>query len=1010
MPSVKENTGKAYWRSLREVENSPEFTEMLNREFPEAASEFPDGISRRRWMKLMGSSLAFAGIAGCRWEKTNIAPFEARPEGRIPGVPEFYATSIIAGGEPAHLLVSCYDGRPLKVEGNPEHPSCLGSSSQYAQATILNLYDPDRSEFPYQREGRQSFAREWEDFERFVKDFRRTSKRDRGKGFAVLLPEISSITLTAMMSRLKAEYPELATYQYSALQARREKKSLSDFYGTSVTAKYNVSAARIIACFDADLLQKFPSHLQHVRGYTERRDPNGEMNRLYIAESQLSLTGGMADHRLPYQSCKISNLLLRLEEILIGVDHPEKIKLDEKASRFVGAIAKDLEQNRGNSMVVVGDCQPEAAHIIAHRINRFLGNVGKTVILRKAKEATDIDSIESLVVDIERGQVKTLLMLGGNPVYDAPGSLRFKEALEQVECSIHLSQYLDETSLSATWHVPEAHPFECWGDLLSLDGEVCVTQPLISPLLNGRSMTEVLSLFVDDQRTPLQRVRESVAEAIPEARSDDGWLQLVHDGFSKQSVNAQVELMEPSMTEEEQNSLRESLRLPKDEPRELVFTASDTLYDGQFANNGWLQETPHSMTKITWDNAAILGPKTAEDLGLDHGDWVVIERNGAKVEIPVFILPGQARGSIGIAVGYGRLAAGNVGGDIEEGVDPVGKDVFPLISRVGESFVNDFTIEKVRAGESYEFATTQEHHAIDTAGMKEREDRIGILVREATIDEYKENPDIFKDDFPFPIKSLWEEPSYDNEAWGMSVDLNKCMGCNACVVACQAENNVPIVGRDQVRKGREMHWLRIDRYFSGDPEDPGVATQPVSCHHCENAPCEQVCPVAATVHSDEGLNDMVYNRCIGTRYCANNCPYKVRRFNFFNYHEKLEEPNRQLAELVMNPEVTVRSRGVMEKCTYCVQRIQSAKIEAGNEGRPIRDGDIKTACQSACAANAIEFGDLNARSKVAKAQADPRSYAMLAELNVKPRTTYMGRLRNPNLDLVESDVTPSHGT
>lgn len=958
-------------------------------------------------MKLMGSSLAFAGLAGCRWETSKIAPFAARPDERIPGKPEYFATSISIAGEPAHLLVTSYDGRPLKVEGNPDHPSCLGSSDQYAQASILSLYDPDRSDYPRQRDGGQAFSREWNDFERFAREFRRLGQGRGGEGFSVLLEPSTSVTLESMLVRLQVQYPHVQFYQHEATRGGREQRSLQRIYGKSLVSRYDVSSAQVIACFDVDLLQKYPGHLRHTREFAAKRDPAGEMNRLYVAESQFSVTGAMADHRLPRRSSQVALMLVRLEEILKR--SKADAQLDDETEVFLAALAEDLDGSRGSSIVAVGDGQPTEVHVVAHRINQHLGNVGKTITLRETTDSIVAGSIETLVEKIESDEVDTLLILGGNPVYDAPGHLRFEDALKEVKCSIHLSQYVNETSSVTTWHLPEAHPFECWGDLQSLDGDHCIGQPLIDPLLNGRSSTEVLALFVGDERTSLQRVREAVSDKLAGAMSEQGWRKIVHDGFSVPS-DASVKVFEATMSDADYRACVDGVRSLGSDSLELVFTESDTVFDGRYANNGWLQETPDSLTKLTWDNAALVGPRTAEDLELDHGDWIVIERNGSQVELPVFVLPGQARGSIGIAYGYGRTAAGNVGGLIEQDVAPVGASVFPLTMQIAESFVDDFTIQKVRPGETYEFATTQDHHAIDTVGLEERGQRVGQLVREAEVSDYRDDSHCFEDAHHHHPESLWEEPSYDDHAWGMAIDLNKCIGCNACVVACQAENNVPIVGRDQVRKGREMHWIRVDRYFNGDPDDPTVATQPVACHHCENAPCEQVCPVAATVHSDEGLNDMVYNRCIGTRYCANNCPYKVRRFNFFDYNEALEEPNRQLAQLVMNPEVTVRSRGVMEKCTYCVQRIQSAKITAGNEARPIQDGEIKTACQQACSSNAIEFGDLNSRSKVSKLHSDSRSYAMLSELNVKPRTKYLGRLRNPHPKLVDYDLTLQHGS
>ncbi len=516
-------------------------------------------------------------------------------------------------------------------------------------------------------------------------------------------------------------------------------------------------------------------------------------------------------------------------------------------------------------------------------------------------------------------------------------------------------------------------------------------------------------MLCEDPREAEQIVREAVATVLEGGLSDTQWNQLLHDGFQRKT-EFKPELVS---THVDRSAVLERLRLsgPMVPGIEVVFTTGDSVLDGCFANNAWLQETPEYLTKLTWDNAAIISPETASKLGIEHATLVRLQRNGNEISVPAFILPGQAADSIGLALGYGRRSAGVIGGMADQQIASVGIDVNPLRSWTSPNYVDD--VEVVPTTEKYEFATTQDHHSIDTVGLEETGRRVGELVRAGTLDEFQQHADFAQHvTHHNPLESLWNETSYEGHAWGMSIDLNKCIGCNACTVACQAENNIPVVGKEQVAKGREMHWLRIDRYFTGNVENPEVATQPVACHHCENAPCEQVCPVAATVHSDEGLNDMVYNRCIGTRYCANNCPYKVRRFNFFNYNKELEEPSRELVQLAINPEVTVRSRGVMEKCTYCVQRIQSVKIDAKNDRRPIRDGEIKTACQQACPTTAIEFGDLNdPNSQVAAAHADPRAYGMLAELNVKPRTKYLARIRNPHPALVkqESSSATEHG-
>ena len=722
------------------------------------------------------------------------------------------------------------------------------------------------------------------------------------------------------------------------------------------------------------------------------------MSRWYVAESQFSVTGAAADHRLPLRSGEIPLLLAHLEWLvrsLLGdtTDAPAIPPLGTKQEQFVRVLAGDLVEHRGSSLVAVGPSQPFVTHVLACLLNHHLGNAGKIVRYIREVHAIPTGSLVELAADIQSQTVDTLIIVGGNPVYDAPADVRFGEHLAKVTTSIRIGQYEDETSALCSWHLPEAHPFESWGDVLAGDGSINITQPLIEPLLAGRPAIEVLSALCDDRRSPERIVRDAIEQTLENELGDDTWRRVLHDGFLKEPAPFPPLAV---MGEPQTSAAQLYTSLPVDHGKELVFTPSSSTLDGRLANNGWLQESPDFLTKLTWDNAALLSPKTSAEWGIEHGQVVRLRTEAGELRAPVFVLPGQAEGSVGLAIGYGRTAAGLVGGHTAHGVPAVGVNASQLRSWQSPSIESEF--ELIPTDERVEFATTQDHHAIDTVGLEETGRRVGQLVREGSLAEYLHHPDFAQHltHHP-PLESLWTEPSYDGHAWGMSIDLNKCLGCNACLLACQAENNVPIVGKDQVARGREMHWIRVDRYFTGGVEDPQVATQPVACHHCENAPCEQVCPVAATVHSDEGLNDMIYNRCVGTRYCANNCPYKVRRFNFFDYNKELEQPSRQLAQLVINPEVTVRSRGVMEKCTYCVQRIQSVKIDAKNERRLIRDGEIQTACQAACPTRAIEFGDLNnPDSRVAAAHADPRAYGMLSELNVKPRTKYLARIRNPH--------------
>ncbi len=981
-----------YWRSLDELEGSAEFQAFVQREFPTAASEFPEGISRRRWMQIMGASFALASVAGCRWQTEKITPFAKRPENRIPGEPQQYATSIDLAGTIHPLLVTCHDGRPIKVEGNSEHPASRGSSDQFAQASILDLYDPDRSHELRLRQNRRTFAREWSDFESWGRDHFAKLARSKGRGLALLLEPTSSPVLKQSLRRLQSRFPECEVFEFASVSNEQRHLASQAVFGERLQTHFDLERARVILCLDEDLLRGHPSASRHAREFSTRRSPDGAwMNRLFVVESRLSVTGSNADHRLPVRSSEIGTFLVDLErELTRAQQHGNRdTSTYSYREQFLCALAEDLLHHGGESAIAVGAHQSAAVQAKVHRLNHQLGNIGKTVHYTcDARGIDNAGTLPDLVQRIQRKAINTLLVLGGNPVYTSPLDSGFAEAIGRVEHSIHLSRYLNETSQLSEWHLPETHPFESWGDVRGDDGVYSACQPLMSPLLGGRSALQVVSWIAQDSRDPQQLIRRSAAQELG-ALSDKQWRRLLHDGFQ---IGSEYRRILPTITSEV--TVFEPQR-PTD-GLEVVFHPSDAVYDGVFANNGWLQETPDPLTKLTWDNVALIGPGTAADLGVEHGMVIELAGRARSIRLPAFIMPGQADGSIAVALGYGRTAAGMVGGDLERSVAPVGTNANRLRSMKALHVENGVRVKVTK--ERHDLATTQDHHAIDTVGLEERGTRVGELVRGGTLDEYRQHPDFAQHQVHHPpLESLWEEKSYDGHAWGMSIDLNKCIGCNACTVACQAENNVPVVGKDQVLRGREMHWIRMDRYFSGDEENPDVTHQPVACHHCENAPCEQVCPVAATVHSDEGLNDMVYNRCVGTRYCANNCPYKVRRFNFFDYNEQLSEPGRELTQLIINPEVTVRSRGVMEKCTYCVQRIQNVKIDAKNDRRAILDGEIKTACQQACPSQAIEFGDLNdPNSRVAQAHADSRAYGMLAELNVKPRTKYLARITNPH--------------
>ena len=1028
--------GARYVRSFDEVADAPRFRQWLHREFPQSAEDFPEGLSRRRWLQLMGAGLTMAGAAGCRWQDEDLVPMAIRSAERLPGVPLTFATAWELGGVGRSLLVTSVDGRPVKIEGNPDHPGGSGGSSAFDQAMILDLYDPDRSRGPAARgEGGLFEDRRWEEAHAVLRE-----KLGDGTGVRFLAPPTSSPTIRRVRDGLASSLPNARWVEYSPVSRDEVTAGAKLAFGKPLRVRADLTHANVILTLDADPLGDDPDHILHTRAWAARRTPeDGPMNRLYAVESQFSQTGTAADHRYPLASTRIPQFLAQIErEVERRLGGGKK-----PVASFVDAVASDLAANRGKSVVLCGHRQPAAVHAHVHRLNGLLGNLGKTVSLTEEPAAvggggterpTHAAAIKTLTDEMRSGAVKTLVVLRGNPAYDAPADVRFAEALAKVPLSVHFGTYRDETARLCTWHLPATHPLESWGDVLGWDGTHTIQQPLIAPLFGGKTDAELVSWLTDaTPKSGYELTRATFDEAV--GGGEDAWKTAVHDGFVAGTAFAPVaadvtgdapDLPPPTAGE----------RDGRPGELELVFTVSESVYDGRFANNGWLQECPDYLTKLVWDNAAILGPSTAAELGVGFGDLLTITVGGVADTLPVYVLPGQARGSIGVALGFGRTAAGVVGGNVGAGLDEeiasVGTDVYPL--RPGGAWViPGVTVEKIPG--DYHLVTTQDHHAIDQTGRKQLVERVPELIREGTLEQFEEHPDFAEElVHHVPLESLWQAHEYEGHRWGMAIDLSKCTGCNSCVVACQSENNVPVVGKDQVGRGREMHWLRMDRYFTPnlvgedgerrgefqaedimDPaafDNASAVGQPLMCVHCENAPCEQVCPVAATVHDAEGLNVMIYNRCVGTRYCSNNCPYKVRRFNWLNFNKRYEDANVDLAGMVLNPEVTVRSRGVMEKCTYCVQRINYVKIEAKNAtvdagGGPVRieDGAIVTACQQACPAGAITFGDLADRSSQARRlHENPRAYKMLSELNTRPRTAYLARIRNPHPALAQGEA------
>jgi molybdopterin-containing oxidoreductase family iron-sulfur binding subunit len=1042
---------KKYWRSLDELADTPLFREFVEREFPQQAEGWNDPVERRTFMKLMGASLALAGLSGCVFQPPEkIVPNVKQPEEHVPGKSLFYATAAPVFGVATPVIVRSNECRPTKIEGNPEHPTNWpvdfppkdpvrdprGSSATdiFTQASLLNLYDPDRSPTPTFREQIST----WTTFVGAMRSALDEVRSGTGQRIRFLTESIISPTLGAQMKDLLAALPQAKWHQYEPANRDNARRGAEMVFGQPVNTTYRFDLAQRVLSLDCDFLAPtFPGYLRYSREFIARRritETNREMNRLYVVETTPSNTGAMADHSWEVKPSEF-------EAIAKTIATGAGTQIGTAASvnlAWIEPLVRDLQQHKGASIVLAGDNQPPLIHALAHAMNDALGNFGKTVFYTDPIEVESVDhrtSLQQLVTDIDGGLVDLLVIIGGNPVYNAPVDLKFLEKLQKIKLRVHLSEYKDETSEWCHWHIPAAHYLESWGDTRSYDGTVTIMQPLIEPLYEGKTAYELLAVFSDKpDRKPYEIVKSywqkqrsaspasapspSPAPATPAPAPspspsgdfENWWRKTIHDGFVPDSAFKPKTVALNSGWASQQTPAQQSAA----GGFELVFRTDPSIYDGRFANNGWLQELPRPLTKVTWDNVAVVSPNSAKQLtGNDNNGGAVKGREhyvpvvnittpqGQSVDAPLWIMPGQPDGVITVHLGYGRRLAGKVGsGEIGMGAQKqiVGFDAYQIRTSFAPWFIPDVKVRRVTG--DHLLATTQLHFNLEDPEFSTEERDVvrsqtleQFLHGEAHEDEKHEHPSLYPD---YPYQN--QDENTPNYAWGMAIDLNNCIGCNACTVACQSENNIPVVGKQEVVRSREMHWIRVDTYFSGfDANHPeGTNFMPVPCMHCENAPCEPVCPVHATVHSAEGLNDMVYNRCVGTKYCSNNCPYKVRRFNFFLYQD-WDTPTYQL---MRNPDVSVRSRGVMEKCTYCVQRIQNGKIQAELEDRKVRDGDIVTACQAVCPTEAIVFGDVNdPNSRVSKLKRSERNYSLLGELNTRPRTTYLSQLKNPNPEI-----------
>ena len=1073
-PSAGELTGPKYWRSLDDLAGTPGFKAQLGREFPEGAAEL-DGVDRRHFMKIMAASFAFgaAGLAGCRRPERNILPFGTSVEGVIPGLPQYYATAMPVRKWAIPLLAETHQGRPTKLEGNPTYTPHGGAASMLAQASVLDLYDPDRST-AHTKGGAVLKA---DAVNALLASIGGNHAATQGAGLAFLADESSSPTRARLVAGLKTKFPRATWAEFEPVADEPPASAAQASFGVNVKPVYHFAKAKRIVSLDCDFLHSEAGSLYYARGFAQGRrvakkgDP---MNRLYVAESGLTLTGSMADHRLRIASSHMLALASKLAAVLVPATRdmlaPYASGLDVN-QKWVDECAADLLAHRGESLIVAGAHLPAEVHAIAYGLNEILGGVGKTVDFVRVP-ASGASSISDLAAAIKAGSVKTLVILGGNPAYNAPADLDWPSLQKSVGEVIRLGYYADETSAVSpnVTHLAAAHYLESWGDARTADGTIVPVQPMIMPLFGGLTQNEVIARIAGETNADPYALVYAGISGRAGADAEKTMRRFLHDGLLAGSAYEKVAVK--FSREGVEKLFRDPVKSPafSKDNLEVRFVKDYKMDDGRCANNGWLQECPDPITKLSWDNVIQVSPKLGKELGIDpkgsllqvarkeENEFIAGKENshvfeltvgGRKIRGPVHIQPGLSNYTVIVALGYGRTVTGHVGKD-------AGFSAYPL--RTSSAMHIATGAKLTDTGARMLLANTQEHWS-----MEGRD-----IVREANFEganSYQENPAYVKTigmeaHSPSIVgeagekmtpqqratliprgNSLYVTPQFDgHHQWGMSIDLNTCIGCNACVVACQAENNIPIVGKEQVMRGREMHWIRLDRYYSSGtadgaafggegnrelPEDPQISLQPMTCVHCELAPCETVCPVNATVHDDEGLNVMAYNRCIGTRYCANNCPYKVRRFNFFDWNQRSLDQlymsqlapfgTPELVKMVKNPEVTVRMRGVMEKCTYCVQRIQNGKIQhkvkMAQAGRPgdvmVPDGSIKPACAQTCPVDAIAFGNiLDPNSAVSKAKAREQDYAVLGYLNTRPRTTYSGKLRNPNPKMPDYGTLP----
>ena len=1058
-PCPEPEAGPKYWRSLDQLAETPEFQEWVDREFPAGASEFRDATSRRHFVKIMSASflLAGLGLTGCRRPEEKILPFSKMPEGYVHGTAQYFATAMPTRGSAVPLLVKSYEGRPTKIEANSQHP-VGGGTDAFVQASILGLYDPDRA-MRFTRGGNEISREATTDF---LAELSVKFKGNMGEGLSFLLQRSSSPSRARLQKIIAGRFPKAKFYVHEAVDFDICRQAVEQVTGQSAVPQYHLDKAKRVVSLDCDFLGTEEDSYRLIRGYARSRRLSGpqeadKLGRLYSVEALMTITGANADHRLRVPASQIPAMAARLAVEVVKTVPSEIAELaksfkgDEK---WVVECARDLVASGATGVVLPGQRQPIAVHAIALLINNALGGIGSVMTFLPAPKS-DEGSISDLAASLNDGAVDTLVVLGGNPAYDAPVDLNFNQALAKARTVVRLGYYEDETFPSSTVHLPAAHYLESWGDARTGDETLVPVQPLIAPLFNGITEIEILARLAGEDIVKPHEIVRATFKGIAPDDFEEGWKKFLHDGFLSGSAAKPVSLQPQAGAVASAVKALAVIPAPTELAFEVIFHRDYSVDDGRLNNNGWLQETPDPITKVVWENVIMVSPATARKLDLevlkqdtrpfpgrearkDHdlksnddgiglrNDIVDVTVDGHKITGPIWVQPGLADNVLAVALGYGREKTGRVG-------KGSGFNAYKLRSSKNLHLASGAKLAKT--GAARRVVTTQEHGAMEGRP----------IVREANVEQFQHKPDFAKNmdlDSHVPNAGPIYQHPYDSNPktkseihqWGMSIDLSSCIGCNACMVACQSENNIPIVGKDMVQKGREMHWMRIDRYYAGSVENPQVANQPMLCQHCQSAPCESVCPVNATVHDEEGLNVMAYNRCIGTRYCANNCAYKVRRFNFFDYNKrpndladdskgafgklyqgpfaKREQLDYDLIKMLSNPDVTVRMRGVMEKCSFCVQRIEGAKIaqkiKAGASGDvQVSDGAFKTACEQACPAEAIVFGNMqDENSRVSKLKKQARDYAVLGFLDTKPRVTYLARIRNPNKQMPDYAESP----